>query len=54
LPVVAVVDALAAGKAIQIHANCHDVWWDANALEVEQIRQYLDAVRLDGDREITA
>jgi hypothetical protein len=39
-----VSDALMAGSTIRLHANCHDVQWDANPLEVEQIRQYFRAV----------
>jgi hypothetical protein len=46
LSVDAVSDALMAGSTIRLHAKCHDVQWDANALEVEQIREYFGAVRL--------
>lgn len=38
--------ALSEGTAIRLHANCHAVSWDANRIEVEQIRQYFGAVRL--------
>jgi hypothetical protein len=44
LSVDTVSDALMAGSTIRLHANCHDVQWDANPLEVEQIRQYFRAV----------
>jgi hypothetical protein len=41
IPVVA--DALICGKTIRLHANCHDKWWDASPIEVEQIREYIGA-----------
>jgi hypothetical protein len=31
------------GSSIRLHANCHDVHWDATELEIEQIREYLSA-----------
>ena len=37
--------ALSAGSAIRLRAACHDVYWDANESEIEQIRQYVGATR---------
>jgi hypothetical protein len=44
-----ITEALIVGSAIKLHANCHDVYWEANESEVEQIRQYVSAVRLAAD-----
>ena len=30
-------------SSIRLHAGCHDIYWDASELEVEQIRSYLGA-----------
>src|SRR5882672_10231457 len=43
LPVALIAEALIVGSAIRLHAACHDVYWDATELEVEQIREYLGA-----------
>jgi hypothetical protein len=43
LPVAVIAEALIMGSSIRLHANCHDVHWDATELEIEQIRQYLGA-----------
>ena len=44
MPVGPIAEALVAGSPIRLHASCHDVYWDANQVEIEQIRQYLGAV----------
>jgi hypothetical protein len=46
MPMTVIERALSAGAAIRLRAACHDVHWEATALEVEQIRQYLDAARV--------
>jgi hypothetical protein len=46
MPMTVIERALSAGAAIHLRAACHDVDWEATALEVEQIRQYLDAARV--------
>jgi hypothetical protein len=43
LPVALIAEALLVGSPIRLHAGCHDVYWDAGELEVEQIREYLGA-----------
>jgi hypothetical protein len=43
LPVAQIAEALIMGSSIRLHANCHDVYWDATELEIEQIREYLGA-----------
>jgi hypothetical protein len=43
LPVARIAEALIIGASIRLHADCHDVYWDATALEIEQIREYLGA-----------
>jgi len=43
LPVALIAEALIMGSSIRLHASCHDVYWDATELEVEQIREYLGA-----------
>ena len=42
-PADVVADALARGSEICLVATCHDVIWDASALELEQIREYFGA-----------
>lgn len=44
MPVGQIAEALVAGSPIRLHANCHDVYWDATQIEIEQIREYLGAV----------
>lgn len=44
MPVGPIAEALVAESPIRLHASCHDVFWDANQVELEQIRQYLGAV----------
>lgn len=44
-PVDIVADALRRGSDICLVATCHDVIWTATDLELEQIHQYLEAVR---------
>ncbi len=39
-------DALMECKSIRLHSNCHDKWWDASHVEVEQLRQYIGALSL--------
>ena len=43
LPVAQIAEALIMGSSIRLHADCHDVCWDATQLETEQIREYLGA-----------
>ncbi len=52
LPVAQIAEALIMGSSIRLHAGCHDVYWDATELEIEQIREYLGAgVVTDHSRE---
>lgn len=46
IPMAGVARALALGSAIRLHASCHDVWWDATAVEAVQVREYFSAARL--------
>jgi len=39
-----VADALGRGSDICLVATCHDVIWTATELELEQIREYLEAL----------
>lgn len=50
LPVALVAEALVEGSTIRLHASCHDIFWDATELEMEQIREYLGAVRIASHR----
>ena len=43
LPVAVIAEALIEGSPIRLYASCHDVYWDATELEIEQIREYLSA-----------
>jgi hypothetical protein len=53
LPVALIAEALIVGSPIRLHASCHDVYWDATELEVEQIREYLGAGVIAGHRRET-
>jgi hypothetical protein len=46
-PVLVIASALSALTNIRLHASCHDQWWDASKTELEQIREYLDALWVD-------
>ena len=46
LPIASVARALALGSTIRLYASCHDVWWDATAVEAVQVREYFSAARL--------
>jgi hypothetical protein len=46
LPIAGVARALALGSPIRLYASCHDVWWDATAVETTQVREYFSAARL--------
>jgi hypothetical protein len=39
-------EALRRGKNIRLHSSCHDKWWDASSVEVEQLREYVGALGL--------
>jgi hypothetical protein len=41
LPVAGVAAALLNGSAIPLHVTCHDVYWHASPVEIEQLREYL-------------
>lgn len=44
LPVPVLASALNTCTNIRLHASCHDQWWDASHVELEQIREYFDAL----------
>jgi hypothetical protein len=46
VPVKVVAAALISGN-IRLHATCHDKWWDATAVELQQIREYLAATSIN-------
>jgi hypothetical protein len=41
LQIAGVAAALLKGDVIQLYASCHDIYWNARAVEVGQIREYL-------------
>ena len=45
LPIATLAAALLQGTAIELHVHCHDLRWDADRVEVEQLREYLSSVR---------
>src|SRR3979411_384586 len=47
LPIAVVGRALLKNSVIELYANCHDIYWDAQAIEVEQIREYLAGAGVD-------
>lgn len=52
IPINEVVDALNGGSDISLVATCHDVIWTATERELEQIHEYLLALR--GDKQIVS
>jgi hypothetical protein len=46
LPFTFAAVALIRGRNIRLHASCHDKWWDASPVEVEQLREYVGALAL--------
>jgi hypothetical protein len=46
LPIAGVARAFTLGSALRLYASCHDVWWDATAVETAQVREYFRAARL--------
>jgi hypothetical protein len=47
LAVSVVAEALIAGTLLRLSTDCHCVEWDATAVELEQIREYLIASCID-------
>ena len=47
LPVSDVADALIRQESIRLHAPCHRSGWDATSTQMEQLREYMAAVRVD-------
>ena len=43
LQIGAVAAALISGRAVRLYAVCHDVYWDAHHIEIEQLREYMGA-----------
>ena len=46
LPVSEVADALISHKSIRLHAPCHRSGWTATSTQIEQLREYMAAVRV--------
>jgi hypothetical protein len=41
LPKLRIVAALVGFQPIQLHTTCHDQFWNANAAEMEQLREFV-------------
>jgi hypothetical protein len=44
LPVANIAAALLTGTPIRLSAACHHLWWNADRIEQEQLREYLASV----------
>jgi hypothetical protein len=44
--------ALHESHGMRLYAPCHDVYWDASAVELEQIREYFGASWIGADQTI--
>jgi hypothetical protein len=44
MPVAAIAAALLKGTPIELAASCHDLRWNADRIEQEQLREYLASV----------
>ena len=47
LPVGLVAGALIRQRGIRLYSSCHDIYWDASPIELEQLRQYMGAAWID-------
>lgn len=45
-PAARITGALRDGRPLRLYSACHDHWWSANAVEAEQVRQYVGALWL--------
>lgn len=50
LPVAGIAAALLNGSAIPLHVSCHDIYWHASLIEIEQLREYLIVVGIGIER----
>ena len=50
LPIAGVAAALLNGSAIPLHVSCHDFYWHASLIEIEQLREYLIVAGIGIDR----
>lgn len=44
-----VVEALIDSKPVRLYASCHDTSWFADESEVQQIRQYIYKISVEGE-----
>ena len=42
-----VAAALISGRPVRLYAQCHDIYWDAHPIELDQVREYLSAPWVD-------
>jgi hypothetical protein len=49
-----VAAALISGRPVRLYARCHDIYWDAHPIELEQLREYLGALGVDAPCESLA
>jgi hypothetical protein len=49
VPIGIAAAALISGRPIRLYASCHDVYWDAHSIEIEQLREYMGAPLLRND-----
>jgi hypothetical protein len=50
LPIAGVAAALLNGSVIPLHVTCHDFYWYASLIEIEQLREYLIVAGIGIDR----
>ena len=50
LPVGLIAGALIRDRTVRLYASCHDVYWDASPVEIEQLRQYMGALWIETHR----
>jgi hypothetical protein len=52
LSIIEACGALGSGATLKLRSACHAAEWDATPREMEQVREYLDVVRANGDAAI--
>jgi hypothetical protein len=50
LPLAQAAGALIRQRGIRMHSPCHDVYWDAGAFEMEQLREYVQVWQVASSR----
>jgi hypothetical protein len=48
LPIGSVAAARVSDRPVRLYASCHNVYWDAHHIEIEQLREYMGVAWVRG------